>query len=252
MKLLVDNTLISYATPAIYSGFTAARHDKNMMSTFDTFDKVNPDVYIADADLLNESVFKNMEERPALKVCIIQKNEFYKPHPSLELLVHRFGDIYPWIQEAGHADMLEYHKSEYNDKYKADIVSIEDVPIQGIESIELPKDVVFRIFSQNYVQSRYFCGFIPAALRKNVYASSKINLSKGNNYYNSALCGSYPLNSQDNILDSLDSNNTDKIKDIKNKILEKDNNFLSVAFLLEKLGMDKESQIIKQKLKELL
>ena len=252
MKLLVDSTLISYATPAIYSGFTAARHDKNVMSTFDTFDKVNPDVYIADADLLNESAFKNLEERPALKVCIIQKSGFDKPHPALESLISRFGDIYTWIQESGHADILEYRKSQRDDRYKSDIVSIEDVPIQGIENIELPKGVVFRIFSQNYIQSNYFCGFVPIPMRKHIYASSKISISKGNNYYNSALCGSYPLNNEDNILDSLDSDNSNKIKDIQGKIFEKDNNFLSVAFLLEKLGMDKESAIIKQKLKELL
>lgn len=252
MKLLVDHTLISYATPAIYAGFTAARHDKSLMSTFDTFDKVNPDVYIADADLLNESVFKNIEERPAMRVCIVQKTGFDKQHSNFEKLVNRFGDIYPWIHEFGHADIIEYNNSKYIQKYKADVISIEDIPIPGIENVQFPKDVIFRIFSGNYIQSNYFCGFVPPSERKHMYASSKVSLSSGNNYYNSALCGCYPLNANDNILDVLDSDNSSKLQDIRNKILETSNNFSSIAFILENLNMDVEAEKIKNKLKELL
>lgn len=252
MRLLVDHTLVSYATPAIYSGFAAARHDKNFMSTFDTFDKINPDVYIADADLLDESVFKNLEERPSLRVCIVQKNGFDKQHPNLDAIVKRFGDIYPWVQEVGHADMLEYSRSTYESKYKSDIVSINDTPISGIENLELPKDIIFRIFSQNYVASKYYCGFAPVSVRKNIYASSKISLSNGNNYYNSALCGCYPLSNEDNIFDALDSDHSSKLKTIQETIFNKDNNFYSIAFILETLDMQTEANKIKSKLKELL
>jgi hypothetical protein len=252
MKLLVDHTLISYATPATYSGFTAAKYDKSIMSAFDTFDKVNPDIYIADADLLNESIFKNIEERPQLKVCIVQKDGFDKPHPNLDALVKRFGDVYPWIQEAGHADILEYSKATYEDKYKADIVSIEEIPIVGIENIELPKEIIFRIFSQNYIPSKYYCGFVPPSIRKYMYASAKISLSNGNSYYNSAISNCYPLNNEDNILDALESDNSSKLKAIQDKIFSNSNNFYSIAFILEILNMEKESIKIKAKLKELL
>lgn len=252
MKLLVDHTLISYATPAIYSGFIAARYDKSAMSAFDTFDKINPDVYIADADLLDESVFKNLDERPSLKVCVVQKSGFDKPHPSLDILVKRFGDVYPWIQEVGHADIFEYYKSVYEPKYKSDIVSINDTPISGIENLELPKDVIFRIFSPNYVPSKYYCGFVPSSIRKNIYASSKISLSNGNNYYNSALCGCYPLNNEDNIFDALDSDHSSELKNIQESIFNSANNFHSIAFILESLDMPSEANKIKLKLKELL
>ena len=252
MKLLVDKTLVSYATPAIYAGFQAARHDKSIMSTFDTFDKVNPDVYIADADLLDESVLKNIEERPHLKVCIVQKDKFDQPHPNFSLLTSRLGDIYPWVNESGHAEILEYINFSNVAKYKADVVSIEDVPIQGIENIQLPQDVIFRIFSSNYVQSPYFCGFLPNPEKKHVYASSKVSLSSGNNYYNSAFCNCYPLNNNDNILDAIDSDNSAKLKEIKDSILESNNNFYSVSYILELLNMTSEANKIKLKLKELL
>jgi hypothetical protein len=182
MKLLVDNTLQTYATPAVLSGFLAAKHDTRFMSTYDTFDSVNPDIYIADADYLSEAVFKNIEERPALKVVIVQKTNINTEHPYKHNVLNRFGNLYPWIIDAGHADLLNYKDSTFHKRYKSDIIMINDQPTSEI----------------------------------------------------------------------LNTDHTEKVKDLKLKTLSELTNFHAIISVLSILGYDKESKQIENKLKEIL
>jgi hypothetical protein len=252
MKLLVDSSLVSYATPAIFSGFSGLKHDPLNMSTFDTFDKVEPDVYIADADLLTETVFKNIEERPALKFCVIQRKPTESEHPNFVKLKDRFGDIYNWILEEGHADLLQYRNSEYKREYKCDIVSIEDPVIKGIEKVKVKDDVKFRIFSGEIIKSQYYSGFAHIAFRKDIYKSSKLSISSGDNIFNSILCDCFPINLNSNIEELLNKDHSSAIKEMKERIYADNNNFISIARILNLLGMEKESKTITEKLKEIL
>lgn len=252
MKLLVDSSLISYATPAIFAGFSGLKHDPSNMSTFDTFDKVEPDIYIADADLLTETIFKNIEERPALKFCVVQKNPTESEHPNFIKLKDRFGDIYNWFLEEGHADLLQYRNSEYKIQYDCDIVSIEDPIIKDIEKIKVKDGVKFRIFSGQIVKSQYYSGFAHMAFRKDIYKSSKLSISYGDNVFNSILCDCFPISISDNIEELLNKDHSSAIKEMKERIYIENNNFVSIARILNLLGMEKESKTIIEKLKEVL
>lgn len=249
MKTLVDNSLISYGRCLLYSGFKAAKHDPATVSTFDTFYTVKPDLYIADANFLTKAVIKNIEERPDMRVCVLQKDNFTE-HPNFKMFKDTFGDLYSWILDPGHADLFVYLKSEKQDKYKADLVSIEDNPIEDIVNVKVPESIVSRFYSSQIIKHNRYCGYAPEPTRKNIYASSKLSFAKGDNIYNSILCGCRPIDMNSNILEELD-----KKIDMKDKIeevLSKSTSFHAVASILQNFGFERESQIVLEKLKELL
>lgn len=252
MKLLVDSTLQAYATPAVFSGFVAAKHDTRFMSTYDTFDSVSPDIYIADADLLSEAVFKNIEERPALKVFVVQKNNIDTEHPYKHNILNRFGDLYPWIVDKGHADILTYRNSEFYKRYRSDIITINDQPTSDILDVSFPEDIIFRIFSSQMISHNNYCGFAIEAIRKNLYKSSKLSFSTGDDYYNSILCDCMPIQTHEDYLTAVYNDHTQKIKELKAKILSESTNFHAIISILDIAGYDKESKYITSKLKEIL
>ena len=59
MKILADKDLISYVTPAVFSGFSASILDPKLMPVYDSFDIVNPDILIVNSENLSETVVKN-------------------------------------------------------------------------------------------------------------------------------------------------------------------------------------------------
>jgi hypothetical protein len=251
--MLVDKSLLSYARPVIFSGFQASQHDPSQLSTFETFDLVKPDIYLADADMLNKTVYKNIEERPALKVCVIQRSSSSDVvHPNHAAFTARFGSIYEWIIDSGHADLFSYKDSKNIDAYKADIVSIESNPIAGIENLQIPDSFIFRIFSERIVKSDKFCGFVSESNRKNIYKSSKFSISQGDNVYNSLICDCYPLSINSDILSEINKDKSKELKELKEKTLNSITNFHAVASVLEFLNAEKESKVILKKLKEML
>lgn len=251
MKILVDSTLTSYAKPAIICGFQAYRHDTRQMSTFDTFDMSNPDIYLADADLLNPTVYKNIQERPALKVCVIQKNGNVD-HPNKKSFTEIFQNSFEWINDSGHADIIEYNKSEYIPQYKSDVIAIEDDPIKGIENIDLPNSIIFRIFSSRLIKNSKYCGHLIDNMKKNFFRSSKISISEGNNIYNSIICGCYPIGINDDIIAELNINHSIRLKEMTEQILDSNTNFHALSRILDKVGLEKEADILNKKVKDLL
>lgn len=250
MNILVDHTLINYAKPAVYAGFSASRHDPKMKSTFDTFDMVNPDLYIADSNLLNNTVFKNIEERPALKVCVIQKGQVESP--IKEEFTNRFGDVYPWIVDLGYADLFDFAKSQYVPKYKSDIVSIEDDITAILESINLPFSINFKIFSSKKINSNNYCGYISQQNKKYAYASSKCSIAVEDNIYNSILCNCFPIMFGSSILDQINTDYTNQLKELKEEVIQSKTYFNALSSVLDIFGLSKESSIILNKAKELL
>jgi hypothetical protein len=249
MKTLVDNSLISYGRSLLYSGFKAAKHDPASVSTFDTFYTVDPDLYIADADFLTKAVIKNIAERPQMRVCVLQRNNFPE-HPNFKMFKETFGDLYDWILDAGHADIFVYLKSEYKAKYKSDIVSIEDRPIAGIENINPADSVTCRLYSSQMIKHNRYCGYAPEGIRKDIYASAKLCYAQGDNVYNAILCGCRPIDINADITEEL--NKKINLKDKQAEVLSKSTNFHAVASILQNFGFDKESKIVLDKLKEML
>jgi hypothetical protein len=251
MKILVDSTLVSYAKPAILCGFEAFRHDAKQIATFDTFDMANPDVYLADADLLNPTVYKNIQERPALRVCVIQKNG-EADHPNKKSFTEVFSNSFEWINDTGHADINDYLKSEYVPKYKSDVIAIEDEPIRGIEGVDLPNSIIFRIFSNRLIRNNKYCGHLMDNVKKHFFKSAKISISEGNNIYNSIICGCYPISVSDDIVTELNINHSIRLKEMIEQTLDSNTNFHALSRILDKLGLDKEADILNKKVKDLL
>jgi len=251
MNILVDKTLVAYARPAVFCGHQASKHDTDIKSTFETFDQVNPDIYIADADLLNNTVFKNLEERPALKVCVVQKSHS-ENHPNKKVFEERFGNVYSWIYDNGYADVFDYNHSRFVPEYKSDLVCIEDGLQNALENINLDFSIKFRIFSHNLIKSNNYCGVIAPDIKKNMYASSKCSIAVGDNYWNSILCGCYPININENILDQVNSDNSKDLKNKREELVDKYTSFHAIANVLETLNLTKDAAIIRNKVKELI
>jgi hypothetical protein len=250
MKLLVDKTLLSYATPVVYSGFSASQHNTNIMSTFDTFDSYEPTVYFADADLLNSTVYKAIDERPALRVCIIQKTE--GEHGKRKEFQERFGNTYLWTNDIACGDIYMYRNPLYVKEYAADLVAIENDHREFLESLIVPSDMIFRIFSNQLIHGKRYCGIVPEQANKDIYRSSKFSIATENNIYNSALCDCYPIEPKQFSLDLLYQDKKQEVKQMKELTIEVNTNFHVVSSVLAKLGFDKESKIILEKMKELL
>jgi len=257
MNILVDKTLVSYAKPAVFCGHQASKHDTDIKSTFETFDQINPDVYVADADLLNNTVFKNIEERPALKVCVVQKSH-NENHPNKKLFEERFGNIYPWIYDNGYADIFDYNNSAVHDRpsltrqYETDLICIEDGLQSVLENINLGFSIKFRIFSSNLIKSNNYCGVLPPLIKKNMYASSKCSIAVGDNYWNSILCGCYPINLNEDILDQVNRDNTKELQSKREELIEKCTSFHAIANVFEVLNLTMDATIIRKKVKELI
>ena len=246
MKLLVDKTLIGYAKPAVYAGFSAAEHNSDKMSTFDIFDSFNPDVYIADGNLLNSAVYKNIEQRPALRVVVIGSEESSK----YKEFTDRFSNLYTWKQEKPYADLFEYNKAEFVPQYASHFLSIENTPIDGATNLTFDNNIVYRIFSTNVINSIYYCGFVPDNMKRHFYRSSKISLTTLENSYNVVIAGGNPIIApitKEMLLNELDIDRTKSLSSLREEILEDSTNFNMQCDILKNLGLDKEAGIIMNK-----
>ena len=254
MKILVDHTLTSYASPAIYSGFEAYQHNSQAISTFDTFDKVNPDLYIADSELLTDATLKNISERPSMQVCVMIKNHGDNTKKYQEKFKEYFGDIYQWFSHYDFADILEFRNSEYNEKYKSDVVCIDDNPSNDIIETVIPEKYIYRIISPNFVKHNNYCGAARPQIKKDILKSSKICLTSGENFYNALLCDCYPIipKNIDDVLNQINKNHTKEIKEAKETVYDSHTNFHALYNILLYANRDSEAKIVKEKLKELL
>jgi hypothetical protein len=89
-------------------------------------------------------------------------------------------------------------------------------------------------------------------IRKDLYKSSKLSIATSDNYYNSIICDCLPLTCLDCIEEELNTDNSNKIKDLKLDILNSKTNFHAISSIIDRFGYEKESKIVLNKLKELL
>jgi len=251
MKVLVDSSLLAYATPLVYSGFAVNKFDRSTISAYDIFDTVKPDVYIGDSELLDNATIKNIQEQPALKFCVIQKTVQDKnSHPNYIKLTEAFGDLYEWIYDLGHADIINYKNAIFREELKSDLVAIDENSIDY--NFVIPYRYKFKIFSNNFINNNHYCGYANINIKKDLYKSSKLSIATSDNYYNSIICDCLPLTCLDCIEEELNTDHSDKIKDLKLDILNSKTNFHAISSIIDRFGYEKESKIVLNKLKELL
>jgi len=246
MKILIDDTILTYANAAVFSGYTVAKRDEKI-STIDLFDRFAPDVYIGDINKLSKSVIKILGERPDLRAVFLGTGQ---EKQSAEL-TQNFGNLYPIIKNEPKADLVHYNKPELVQEFKSDVVAI-DTDVN--QSIVLPEKYFFRIFSSSIVHHNNYCGFVNEHQKKNFFRSSLVSISQGDHYFNAAWCGCYPVEviSVEAILSALNTNNNSKIRALKDEVSESKNNFKALSEIFDILNLDKESKNVISRMKELL
>lgn len=254
MKLLVDSTLLPLGKAGVYSGIQSFLHDKRLMPTFDTFNKTNPDIYIADINMLTDAVIKNIEERPALKVIFIEKDGASEDNKSK--VNEKFGNYYKFKQVDPFADLIQYSKSTYKKELKSDIVCIDQDLPEDFLLVRFPKNLKFRIFSPNIINSPYYCGFLNDDLKKDIYKSSKISFAGGDAYCNSIVAGCYPIAPKEvaDIFNAIEKDETTKeeeLEKMREEIYSKYNNFSILSEILNNLEYEKEAKVVLDKKEEL-
>jgi hypothetical protein len=264
MNILTESSLIKFAKALSVSKFNVAILNQGV-AIYDAFDTFKPDIFITTMSALDRARVKNIIERPALRVVLIGDapvNEHYDELVKTvfpNIIYSNNPDDYkmPVTPFETYSDILLYKDAKFQDKYAADIVCIEDNLGPEILNFTPGYDITFRIFSNNIVNHSNFCGTVIDNNKKDVYASAKISLCSPENKENAWLCGSYvidllnppPLNE---ILSRLTSDNTEEIQSQRARILESNTTFHLCANLMEGLDLKKESQMILNKLKEIL
>lgn len=250
MKILVDKDLVSYATPAVFSGFSASILDSKIMSVYDSFDLVNPDVIILDSKNLSSTVIKNIEERPALKIYIVKNKQ--SGEQNIENLKAKVGNSFLVADYIVHADVIKYlNKPAAN--FLTDIICIEDDGIDNLEDLYFKQSLKYRIFSdKRIVNHNNYCGVLPDNLKAPAMNSSRYAILDHRNVLNAYLCDCWPINSLCSARDEVETDYSQKIKETKEEILERSTNFHVFASIIDNFGYNYESKIILEKLKELL
>lgn len=248
MKILVDSSIVDIAAPATYCNFQVNVLNKNTTPVYDAFDISNPDIYIGDINELTPSVIKNIEERPALRVCMVGPDT----NPLYSQLKNTIGPV-PVIENNGYADILKYGKASYSDDFESDIIAIEDYPINNIEKIYFPMNIRYRIFSScRIVNHNNYCGLLIDNLKSVALKSSKCSIVNPNNVLNSIISDCFPVTNPENAITEVFTDHSNYLKEQKEIILNSRTNFHLLASIFNQLGLDKESALVLSKSKELL
>jgi len=245
MKLLVDHSLISLALPYTAIGNKSFVHDRNIMTTFDTFDKIQPDVYFCNLDKLTNATLLNIKERPHLKVIFINENS---NEDKINAVTSEFGNLYPIINDVIYGDIISCKKAKK--AYPECDLSILDQGVLNYKNFTLPLKYKVRIFSSSLIANNYYCGTISSANILNLYKSSKMTYATGNNAMNAILCDSYPVDNVniEFLLSKLNSNLSKEIAEKRKEIMNAKTNIHICSQLFQEIG---ESDLSKQILNKL-
>ena len=251
MKILIDNDLVNLVTPGVFCGFSANALNPNIMSVYDSFDVVNPDIYIANLSNVTDSVIKNIEERPALKTHFFQTK--VSDELVIEKLNNKLGNSFIISEYKPFGDILKYYRKPGLPYLKADITCIEEDFIDNLELLYFKMSLKYRIFSDKRVVAHSnYCGVLPDQLKAPALTSSRYAIVDDKNYMNCYLCDCRPIFSFCNAQDEVETDYSSEIKEAKESILSGSTNFHLFSSILDALGYNRESKIVLEKLKELL
>lgn len=251
MKLLFDRSLLTLVSPIASTGVALFAHDKLIKSTYDTFDIVQPTVYISDLSNVTKSVLNCISERPDIKVAFIKNESSDQTLESLDKVKSCFGNVYPVLENLYYYDVVACKNAKK--KYSSmDLLVINSEDEKQVD-LSLPLKYIVRIFNnKRMIHNNYFCGTILDTQIEHMYKSSKITLINNQSRLNAIHCDSYPAESLDYeyLMHLLESDLTEEISSLKNQTKEM-TNFNAVINVLKSLNEFEYVDIISNKAKEL-
>lgn len=251
MKILIDHDLVNVATPGVLCGFSINVLNSNIMSTYDSFDVVNPDIYIGKLGNLTNGLVKNIEERPALKTYFLKTK--VSDDIAVEKLKERLGDSFTVSDYAPYGDVIKYYNKPSVPYLKADITCIEEDLIDNLELLYFKMSLKYRIFSDKRVVAHSnYCGVLPEHLKAPALTSSRYAIVDQKNQLNCYLCDCRPISSFCDAQNEVETDYSSEIKEAKESILSGSTNFHAFSSILDTFGYNRESRIVLEKLKELL
>lgn len=251
MKLLFDRSLLTLASPITYSGISLFVHDKSMKSTYDTFDIVQPTVYISDLSNVTKSVLNCISERPDIKVAFIKNESSDQTLENLDKVKSYFGNAYPILENLYYYDAIACKNAK--EKYSSMDLLIINSEDEKQVNLNLPLKYIVRIFNnKRMIHNNYFCGTILDTQIEHMYKSSKITLANSQSRLNIIHCDSYPAESLDYeyLIRLLESDLTEEISNLKNETKEM-TNFNALINVLKSVNEFEYANIISNKAKEL-
>lgn len=251
MKLLCDRSLLTLVSPITFAGISPFIHDKSIKSTYDTFDIVQPTVYISDLSNITKGVLNCISERPDIKVAFIKNENSDQILENLDKIKSCFGNAYPILENLYYYDTIACKNAKK--KYSSTDLLISNSEDEKQANLNLPLKYIVRIFNnKNVIHSNYFCGTISDSQIEHMYKSSKITLVNNQSRLNAIHCDSYPaeLLDYEYLKHLLESDLTEEISNLKNETKDM-TNFNAVIKILKSLNEFECADIVCNKAKEL-
>lgn len=237
MKILTDKETIELALPALDIGFKLFMIDESA-SVFDIFHRSSPDILLIKSSSINNAITKNIIERPWMRIGIINDDQ-----DKLNKLKETIGDCFTELEDTPFCNIVTYSKVPFEDLLKSEVVCLEGTETD-LSKFNFDDGMSFKIFSsKRMVDHNNFCGILLNNFKAIAIKSSKYCIVNENDYLNAIYCGSTPI---------LDSSLTPAIETTRDEILSGMTNFHRFSEILKKLSLNKESNLVLNKLGEYL
>lgn len=238
MKILTDKDTAELTIPAVQLDYKLFVLD-GRMSTFDVFDRINPDLIIIKSSSLSSSVIKNILERPHLKIAVINDDQ-----EKINELRSVAGNIFIEKEDSPFCNIMTYSGAKFDSLLKSDVLCLEGADIEDLNRFEFPRSVNYKIFSsKKFIHHNNFCGVLGERYKPSAIKSSKYCIVNKKMELNAIYAGSVPIADSNFI-----SANDISVEEIK----ESKTNFHYLSNIFYELGLEKESKVLKERLENYL
>lgn len=192
---------------------------------FDVFDRINPDVFVCHASTIEQSILKNIKERPHLRVLVINDSQ-----ENVDKLEKEIGNSFVKLEGGKFCYLDECAGATKSKRLKAETFCFEGSIIPDIHRMDLEGAKVFS--SVGIINTLSFCGMLPSTERFNGYKSCRYALVPEEEFYNAVVCGAIPIGG------NRDATSTKS----KSEILKKHTNYDFSIEIMNVLNRPKESE----------
>lgn len=240
MKILTDIETSELVLPALQIDYKLFLLDGNKITTFDTFDRVNPDVMIIKSSSITKSVIKNILERPHLKIAIVGDNN----SKEVNELKNEIGDSFLELNDTYFCNIVGYQYAQFINFLASDVVCLEGADVNNLNSFIFPQSVNYKIFSsKKFIHHNNFCGTLVENYKPSALKSSRYCIVNKKDELNAIYAGSIPI--LDSLFTPANETSIDEIKNSKT-------NFHALADIFKKWDMEKEANLVLNQLRRYL